>query len=106
MTTEDEMVGWHHRLNVLVFEQALGDGEGQESLACCSPRGLEELDVTEPQNNPPPSTRKLKLIPQTLFRLNQFYLSSFVNVYLVLYIFITCVDSCSQNHTWQSYLNF
>ena len=37
MTTEDEMVGWHHRLDGLGFEQALGEGEGQGSLACCSP---------------------------------------------------------------------
>ena len=35
--TEDEMVGWHHRLNGHEFQQAPGDGEGQESLACCSP---------------------------------------------------------------------
>ena len=34
--TEDEMVGWHHRLNGHEFEQAPGDGEGQGSLACCS----------------------------------------------------------------------
>ena len=33
-TTEDEMVGWHHQLNGHEFEQALGDGEGQESLLC------------------------------------------------------------------------
>ena len=32
--TEDEMVGWHHRLNGLEFEQALGDNEGQGSLVC------------------------------------------------------------------------
>ena len=37
--TEDEMVGWHHRLNGPEFEQALGDGEGQGSLMCCSPWG-------------------------------------------------------------------
>ena len=36
-TTEDEMVRWHHRLNGHEFEQAVGDGEGQGSLACCSP---------------------------------------------------------------------
>ena len=36
-TTEDEMVGWHHRLNGQEFEQALGVGDGQGSLACCSP---------------------------------------------------------------------
>ena len=33
------------------FEQALGDGEGQGSLACCSPRGCKELDMTERLNN-------------------------------------------------------
>ena len=37
--TEDKMVGWHHRLNGHEFEQALGDTEGQGSLACCSPWG-------------------------------------------------------------------
>ena len=44
-TTEDEMVGWHHRLNE--FEQALGVGNGQGSLACCSPWGCKESDMTE-----------------------------------------------------------
>ena len=38
-TTEDEMVGWHHRLNGHEFEQTPGDSEGQGSLACCSPWG-------------------------------------------------------------------
>ena len=38
------MVGWHPRLNEHEFEQALGDGEGQGSLACCSPWSREELD--------------------------------------------------------------
>ena len=37
--TEDEMVGWHHRLNGHEFEQTPGDSEGQGSLVCCSPRG-------------------------------------------------------------------
>ena len=41
------MVGWHHRLNGHEFEQALGNGEGQESLACCSPWGCKVSDVTE-----------------------------------------------------------
>ena len=49
-TTEDEMVGWHHRLNGHEFEQALGVGDGQGSLACCSPRGCKELDMTEQLN--------------------------------------------------------
>ena len=38
-TTEDEMVGWHHRLNEHEFEQAPGFGDGQGSLVCCSPWG-------------------------------------------------------------------
>ena len=42
--TEDGMVGWHHRLNEREFEQTLGDGEGQGSLECCSPRGRKESD--------------------------------------------------------------
>ena len=37
--TEDEMVGWHHRLDGHGFEQAPGVGDGQGSLVCCSPRG-------------------------------------------------------------------
>ena len=46
-TTEDEMIGWHHQLNDDEFEQALGDGEGQRSPACCSPWGCRESDTTE-----------------------------------------------------------
>ena len=38
-TTEDEMVGWHHRLDGHAFEQTLGDSEGQGALLCCSPWG-------------------------------------------------------------------
>ena len=49
-TTEDEMVGWHHQLDGLEFEQALGVGDGQGSLACCSPRGRKESDMTERLN--------------------------------------------------------
>ena len=45
------MVGWHHRLNGQEFEQVLGDGEGQGSLACCSPWGHKESDTTERLNN-------------------------------------------------------
>ena len=49
-TTEDEMVGWHHWLNGHEFEQALGDGDGQGGLACCSPWGHKESDTTEQLN--------------------------------------------------------
>ena len=41
--TEDEMVGWHHQLNGHEFEQAPGDSEGQESLACFSPWGSQKV---------------------------------------------------------------
>ena len=43
---EDEMVRYHHQLNGHEFEQTPGDGEGQRSLACCSPWGHKELDMT------------------------------------------------------------
>ena len=49
--TEDKMVGWNHRLNGHEFEQAPGDGEGQGSLACCSPWDRKESDTTRPLNN-------------------------------------------------------
>ena len=45
--TEDEMVGWHHRLLGHEFEQVLGLHDGQGSLAFCSPWGHKELDMTE-----------------------------------------------------------
>ena len=59
--TADEMVGWYHQLNRHEFEQTLGVGDRQGSLACCSPWGHKELDTTEltwiesylnPYNNP------------------------------------------------------
>ena len=49
-TTEDEMVGWHHRLNRHEFGWTLGVGDGQGGLTCCSPRGRKELDTTERLN--------------------------------------------------------
>ena len=49
-TAEDEMVGWHHRLNGHEFEQTLGVGDGQGGLACCTPWGCKELDMTEWMN--------------------------------------------------------
>ena len=45
--TEDEIVGWHHRLIGHEFEQALGVGDGQGSLACYSPWGCKEPDTTK-----------------------------------------------------------
>ena len=48
--TEDEIIGWHHRLNGHEFEQTLGVGEGPGSLVCCSPWGHKESDTTEGLN--------------------------------------------------------
>ena len=50
-TTEDDMVGWHHRLNEHEFDQTLGDSEGQGSLTCCSPWDRKELVMTSQLNN-------------------------------------------------------
>ena len=45
------MAGWHHRLNGYEFELSMGDGEGQGSLACCSPWSCKELDTTQQLKN-------------------------------------------------------
>ena len=49
-STEDEMVGWHHRLDEHEFEQASEVGDGQGSLVCCSPWGYKMSDMTEQLN--------------------------------------------------------
>ena len=48
--TEDAMVGWHHQLYGHEFEQAMGVGDGQGSVACYSPWGCKESDTTEQLN--------------------------------------------------------
>ena len=50
MTTEDEMVGWHHLLDGHEFVQARRVGDGQGGLACCSPWGRKESDMTKQLN--------------------------------------------------------
>ena len=47
--TENQMVGWHHRLDGHEFEQTLGDGERQGNLMCCNPWSHKEQGVTERQ---------------------------------------------------------
>ena len=47
--TENEVVGWHHRLNGYEFQQTFGDRDGQGSLVCCSPCHHKKLDTTEHQ---------------------------------------------------------
>ena len=49
-TTEDEMAGWHHRLNGHEFEWTPGVGDGQGGLVCCDSWGPKELDTTERLN--------------------------------------------------------
>ena len=49
-TTEDEMVGWHHRLNRYGFGWTPGVSDGQGGLACCGPWGCKESDMTEQLN--------------------------------------------------------
>ena len=58
---ENEMAGWYHRLSGHEFEQALGNGERQGSLMCCSPRGCKESDKTEQLNNNNLSNRKIEI---------------------------------------------
>ena len=65
--TEDEMVGWHHRLNGHEFEQAPGVGDGQGSLMCCSPWSHKESDKTEWLNN---KFFKLHFIPALQYGIN------------------------------------
>ena len=48
--TEDEMVQWHHQLNGHEFELTPGAGDRQGGLACCTPQGHKELDMTEQLN--------------------------------------------------------
>ena len=49
-TTEDEMAGWHHRLNRHEFECSPGVGDGKGGLVCCDSWGCKELDTTEKLN--------------------------------------------------------
>ena len=56
--TEGRRRGWHHQLNGREFEQALGDGEGQGGLVCCTTWGFKELGITQWLNN-----NEIKLIP-------------------------------------------
>ena len=62
-TTEDEMVGWHHRLDGHEFEKAPGIGDGQRGLVCYSPWGHKESDMTE-QLNWTNWTEHTELLPQ------------------------------------------
>ena len=79
--TEDKMVGWQHWLNGHGFEQAPGVGDGQVSLACCSPWGHKELDTTEQLNWLKKFLHKSKVHKCAVknFRCNNLYEDSFMN---------------------------
>ena len=72
--TEDEMVGWHHRLDGHEFEQTPRDSEGQRSLACCSPWGCKELVTTEQLNNNSNKKKKKKRKKWERFRIQSLLL--------------------------------
>ena len=79
-TTEDGMVGWHHRLDGPEFEQAPGVGDGQGDQVCCSPWGRKESDTTwwlNSKNNNPLmlKKKKKKKLPQPLGHLRSCPLS-------------------------------
>ena len=65
--TEDEMVEWHHQLSGHAFEQAPGDGEGQGSLACFSPKGHKESVTTEHLNSSNNTTLNTFLPTRNMF---------------------------------------
>ena len=56
------MVGWLHQINQHESEQAAGDGEGQGSLVCCSPRDRKESDMTERLNENNTSVEKISTL--------------------------------------------
>ena len=68
--TEDEMAGWHHRLDGHGFGWTLGVGDGQGGLACCSSWGHKESDITERLNWTSEKTREL-LTPRRRKKLSQ-----------------------------------
>ena len=80
------MVGWHHRFNGHEPGQTLGDGERQESLACCSPWGRKELDVTWQLNNN-------FLLINALFKLE-------ANYFTILWWFLPYIDMSQPWCTW------
>ena len=63
------MVAWHHRFDGHEFEQAPGVGDGQGSLAYCSPWGCKELDTTERLNNDEKGDRESLLCLPHLYRM-------------------------------------
>ena len=91
--TEDEMVGWHHRLDGHEFEQAPGVGDGQGSLACCSPWGRKESDTTERLNS-----TELKIVKMVNFIICVFYHTCIKHVFITIKIHVTSLSRNSANY--------
>ena len=72
LTNLDKVVGWYHQPNGHEFEQTLGDSEGQGRLACCSPWGHKEPDMTERLNN----KQQIFLYGSSVFSCHLFLISS------------------------------
>ena len=72
--TEDEMVGWHHRLDGHEFDQTPGVGDGQGDLVCCSPWGCNELDTTERLNK-----NRLKIAEKSEISINLYLFSKLIS---------------------------
>ena len=81
--TEDEMVGWHHRLHGHGFGWTLGVGDGQEGLACCSSWGHKESDMTERRTELNYSLRN-----QNEIEYEKEYMCSFIYMCVYTYIYI------------------
>ena len=88
--TENEMVGWDHRLHGHKFEQALGDCEGQGSLLCCSSWGCKESDTTEQLSNRciVRFSRELEYIYMYIYVCTYMYICVCIYVYTYIYIYI------------------
>ena len=81
--TEDKMVGWHHEVNGHQLGQTPGDGEGQRGLACCSPWGHKESDLTEQLNKNNSRQRTHFLCSYLLGRLSSMQKDPFTNTALL-----------------------
>ena len=95
--TEDEMVGWHPRLNRQEFEQTPGDSKGQGSLACCSPWGHKESDMTEQLNKKQPT----RVVYHSLSYITRCFLNWNFNLFLgkrsclLKAVWVLFLSSCS-----------
>ena len=99
--TEDEVVGWHPQLNGHEFEQSLGDGEGQGSLACWSPWGCKESDTTELLNN---NNNRVLSVTYTL-RVDKF-IRSFLRTWKGYFPDVPCYLEVRVGHHWATELNW